>query len=111
MSAPGQIIRPREGDRCPMCGGAIDPLIARIGSVLSRRQMQLFFILQHADAPMTCGQLVAALFDEEDQGGHDWADGIVTTAIARMRSKIRQHELPLRLWTAPMGYRLEVLAA
>lgn len=105
----GQVVKPRDGiAACPCCGGPLDPALAKIGSVLSRRQQQLFLLLRRADRPLTVGELAERLFAEEDRGGPDWADGVVTTAVARMRRKIAQHHLPIRIWTSPEGgYRLE----
>lgn len=105
----GQIVRVREACSCPYCGGSMDPVVARIGSVLSRRQMQVFFLLRKATGPMTTGQLAAALFEGEEGGGPGWADGVITTAIARMRKKIARHGLPVKIWSPPTGgYLLEV---
>lgn len=56
---------------------------------------------------MTVGELAAALFAGEPQGGPEWADGVITTSISRMRAKIKQHGLSFRIWSDLRGYRLE----
>lgn len=84
--------------------------MVRIISVLSRRQAQLLTVLLHTGTPMTVGELAKVLFAGDAAGGPDWADGVVTTAVARLRKKIAQHHLQVRVWNAPAGgYRAELL--